>query len=220
MKYHKINGVFKRYEKSDGEHKKGDFIVGKWADPNFKALADVEWEWKEKVDGMNVRIIVNPDTWEVDFKGKSDNAEIPKPLQDWYNNWEYENIDTLLDMFEKAESVVLYGEGVGEKIQKGKHGFDDYEVILFDAIVNGVWLKHESVEQIAKKLNMRCVPVVKRMSLSDAVDAIRLESEAGDEMISAFGDFKAEGIVGTPAGGLLDRMGNRIITKIKYKDFK
>jgi len=36
---------------------------------------------------------------------------------------------------------------------------------------------------------------------------------------SQWGNFIAEGIVARPSCELLDRRGNRIITKLKYKDF-
>lgn len=36
---------------------------------------------------------------------------------------------------------------------------------------------------------------------------------------STWGDFIAEGIVARPEVELFDRMGQRIITKIKYNDF-
>ena len=36
---------------------------------------------------------------------------------------------------------------------------------------------------------------------------------------SFWGDFRAEGLVVRPGADLLDRHGNRVITKIKHKDF-
>jgi len=227
MKYHKINGVFKRYTKEDDkkglipEGKKwGEFIDGEWATPEFEALKDIEWTFTEKIDGMNIRIYITPSPGFCQMKGKTDEAQIPKPLDEWFDKWDEEYSDKAVEMFKNADEVILYGEGVGEKIQKGNHGFTDYEVILFDVKIGNYWLRREQVEEIAKELGMRSVVVVERSTLSQAIEDMKSRVEKGAERNSAFGDWKMEGLVGVPTANLLDRSCNRIITKIKYKDFR
>lgn len=227
MQYHKINGVYKRYTKEDKQANTipdgkvwGEFIDGEWATPEFEYLKDAEWEFTEKVDGMNCRIIIDPMSWEVSLKGKTDKADIPEPLKEWYKGWLEKHEDILFEMFDTDVEVILYGEGVGKKIQKGKHGFEDYEVILFDIKIGKYWLKRDHVSAIASDIGLRTVSVVERSTLQQAIDDMRDRAINGEERSSAFGDWKMEGIVGTPTVGLLDRSGARIITKLKYTDFR
>ena len=50
------------------------------------------------------------------------------------------------------------------------------------------------------------------------IDALSMVSLGG--VPSTFGDFISEGLVAKPTTGLLNRKGERIITKIKTRDFK
>ena len=70
--YHKIQTVYKR------SHETNDLIEGEWSLPEFDLLKDIQWIWTEKIDGTNIRIIFNGDT--VEFKGRTDKAELPKHL--------------------------------------------------------------------------------------------------------------------------------------------
>jgi len=51
--YPKIQSVYHRYV--DDPHK-GKFIIGEWSDPVFEYLKNNIWVWKEKVDGTNIRV--------------------------------------------------------------------------------------------------------------------------------------------------------------------
>jgi hypothetical protein len=226
-KYPKINGVFKRYTKEDKQEGNipegkewGEFIDGEWSQPEFELLKDVVWQWTEKVDGMNCRIIIEPNTWDIKLKGKTDNAEIPKPLAEWFEKWLDGYEENAIDMFESGVEVVLYGEGVGAKIQKGKHGFKDYEVILFDIRIGKYWLKKEHVKSIAEELGLRSVEVIEESTLQGAIDNMKERASKGEERLSIYGEWKMEGMVGCPKYELLDRTGTRIVTKLKYTDFR
>lgn len=72
--YHKIQTVYHR----DPENNNRTLIEGKWSMPEFELLKDVDWICTEKIDGTNIRVIWDGE--EVIFKGKTDNAEIPKHL--------------------------------------------------------------------------------------------------------------------------------------------
>ena len=202
--YHKIVTVYER----DPETKFKKLIDGKWACPEFEYLANNEWEWTEKVDGTNVRII-----WDsmgtVKLGGKTDNAQLHVGLVEWMHTKFYSGaLSRALN-----GPAVLYGEGYGPKIQSGGIYRQDMAVILFDVWCGGVWLKREDVQDIANKLEVEAVPVVGRGSLHDAVGLVR------GGLKSQWGDFIAEGLVMRPSVELLDRRGNRVITKVKAKDF-
>lgn len=221
--YHKIQGLFKRYRKGDeipSGKKAGDFIIGNFSVPVFEILYDNKWVFKEKVDGTNCRIIINPEADTVELKGRTDKAQIPKQLQEWFDMFIEQQKDSLLSYFTKP--TVLYGEGVGQGIQKGKHGFIDYEIILFDVNIGGVWLTFDSMVEIANTFGLRHVCVRKTDSLRKVVEELTEDSKgnfSSKQYKSTFGDFTIEGYVAIPVGDFKDRLGNRIITKLKLRDF-
>ena len=204
--YHKIITVWER----DPETKFKTLLDGKWATPEFEFLKDNEWVWTEKVDGTNIRIMWDGD--KVRLGGKTDNAQIPAFL-----------IERLQELFYAGAmarifdgTACLYGEGYGAKIQKGGGNYisDGVDFCLFDVLIGETWLKREDVEDIATKLEVQVAPIIGRGSLEAAIDITR----AG--IVSEWGEFKAEGLVMRPKVEIKNRMGHRIITKIKHKDFQ
>jgi len=218
--YHKIQGIYKRY--IEGE-KKGRFIEGDYSLEEFAYLANNNWQWTEKIDGTNIRIIYDLHPMSLNIvaiKGKTDRAEIPKHLLVKLKElFTQKKLQDVFGIDEEAPPVCLYGEGYGYKIQSGGKYFPENpkEVgfILFDIKIGNTWLKREDVDDIARKLNILSVPVVGHGTIQDAIEKVR-----NGLIGSKFGDFLAEGIVIRPVPELLDRRGHRIITKIKYKDFK
>jgi hypothetical protein len=207
--YHKIQTVFLR----DPATKYKTLLIWEWAKPEFKYLKDCPWVFTEKVDGTNIRIMFNG---ELSFGGKTNNAQIPPKLFDALVR--LFSIGTLLECFPDAESgvvdVCLYGEGYGAKIQKGGGKYrQDQGFVLFDVRVGNLWLQRKDVEDVAAKLGIDVVPIIGEGTLDDMVFFV----EAG--FSSRWGDFQAEGIVARPAIELCTRNGERIITKIKYRDF-
>ena len=73
--YHKIQSVFKR----DPANNHKTFLMGEWSTPALEYLADCQWEWTEKVDGTNIRVILN-DSGVVEFRGKTDRAQLRRLL--------------------------------------------------------------------------------------------------------------------------------------------
>jgi len=204
--YPKIHTIFKRDPASN--HK--TLMIGEYSLPEFRYLKDNGWIWSEKVDGTNIRVIWDQENEQVLLGGKTSNAQIPGVL-----------VNKLREMFpvEKMRSVFtasacLYGEGYGAKIQKGGGNYrQDQSFVLFDALIDTWWLKRDALEEIAQKLGIDIVPVIGIGTLSDMVHM----AETGFE--SHWGDFLAEGIVARPVVELRARNGDRIITKIKHKDF-
>lgn len=203
--YPKIMSIFKRDEITH------NFIDGAFSLPEFEYLKNNFWVWTEKIDGMNMQVDWDGET--VKFGGKTDNAQIPiflyKKLQEMFT----------IEKFKKLYSdtpMRLYGEGYGAKIQGGgKYIPDGVSFILFDVLIDGWWLKRESIEDIANKLDIDVVPTVGGGTLMDAVDLIKSR-----KFKSKWGDFLAEGLVLKPKVELKTRGGERVITKIKHKDYK
>lgn len=204
--YHKIQTLYKR----DMASRYKNLIEGEWTLPEFAYLASNEWVFTEKVDGTNIRVMVDGG---VTFGGKTDNAQIPAKLVERLNERFLPQSAKLGEMF--SEGACLYGEGHGAKIQKGGGNYrPDQDFVLFDVKVGDWWLKRDAVEEIANALDIEIVPVIGSGTLYDAVEW------AKRGIVSRWGDFQAEGIVARPATELKTRSGHRIITKIKCCDFR
>jgi hypothetical protein len=79
-----------------------------------------------------------------------------------------------------------------------------------------VWLERHNVEDVASKLGIAVTPIVGRGTLPEAVEFAR---QGFVSTVSQRPDFKAEGLVMRPAVELRTRRGDRVITKIKHRDF-
>ena len=205
--YHKINTVYKR----DPETKHKTLIVGEYALPEFGYLAENTWVFTEKVDGTNIRVMIN-EAGQISFGGKTDNAQIPAALVKKLEDRFLPQAATLAEAF--PSGGCLYGEGYGVKIQKGGGKYrPDQDFVLFDVRVGEWWLERNNVEDVAAKFNLDIVPVIARGTLADMIDLTACGFK------SNWGNFLAEGIVARPEVELKTRNGERIITKIKHKDF-
>ena len=205
--YHKIQTIYKRNPAT----KFKTILEGEFALPEFEYLAHNEWELTEKVDGTNIRIIF--DRWVLSFKGKTDNAQISPFLENKLRETFVPRLPLLEEMF--PQGCCLYGEGFGNKIQAAGKNYipDGQDFVLFDVRVGDWWLERDAVYQVADDLAIPRVPVVEYGNLWDATELVR----AGFN--SAWGNFTAEGVIARPTTSLFSRNGNRIIAKLKYKDF-
>ena len=208
-KYHKIQTVFKR----DPETKFKTLLDGQYSLPEFEYLKDNEWVFTEKVDGTNIRVMFGNSG--MSFGGKTDRADIPANLINVLNEmFEHDKLAGLFGL-EENTNICLYGEGYGEKIQKGGGNYrQDQGFVLFDVKVGELWLQRKDVEDIATKLSLDIVPILRTGTLSDMIKMTR------EGFSSQWGQFQAEGIVARPSVELRTRSGHRLITKIKCKDFR
>jgi len=215
--YHKIQTVYKR--NPDTNYK--TLIEGEFSKPEFEYLKDCDWEWTEKVDGTNIRIIFNLSAGVQQIKGKTDKAQVQSVLLEVLEKiFNIDKFDMVNELFNKIDDdtgdfvVCLYGEGYGNRINKGGKYRSDHGFVLFDARIGHWWLKRETLVEIADKLGLEIVPVIGRGTLIEMVEKVR----AG--FTSEWGNFQAEGIVARPAVDLMARNRSRIITKLKCKDFR
>ena len=217
--YQKINTLFKRDSNNV-------IMPDEWADPMFEYLSNTKWEATEKVDGTNIRVIVTPPATDgapvgVAFRGRTDAAQIPghllKRLEELFP------VDKMTEQFNPAErplkdTIVLYGEGYGEKIQSGgRYTNGGADFILFDVRVGDWWLLRDKVESIANALGIKAVPLVGYMTLTEAIEYIR---RGFTSQVAADPTLPAEGLVLKTPMGLLDRTGHRIVAKVKTVDFR
>jgi len=218
--YHKINAPYKRWredlhtEEMKPKNKKwNSFKEDEFSKKEFEYLFKNDWYWVEKLDGTNIRIYLNikDDNIEMTIKGRTNRSDIPKDLIMWIENWFETNYNLIKETFNK--NVILYGEGVGEKIQKNGNLFGKQHFKLFDIKIDNLFLKLEDVQKIAQNLNLEYPELFFVGSMEEAIALVKTKPK------STFGNFIIEGFIGKPLFDLKDRQDNRIITKIKVKDF-
>lgn len=251
--YQKINTIFMRDAKN---------VIMPYAgftEPEFEYLRRLDWRGEEKIDGTNMRIEVTHEVeWDdpmepsliegvrfkVEYKGKTDNAQIPprllKYMQDNYPedkvlaslglkkfipisefvDHKWTNDDMVTPSVNSIPTMyTIYGEGYGAGIQKaGSHYIKDgVGFIVFDVKVNDIYLKIDARNDIANKLGAPIVPFIGYFTLDDAIAYVR---QGFKSTIAEDKDFIAEGLVLRTELGLRNRMGKRLIVKVKYEDFE
>ena len=214
MKYPKINTLWKRDEK-------GRIIDGEYSCPEFENIK--MWDVTEKIDGTNIRVIFrdikvdfegNTVEPEIIFKGKTDKAQIPPFLLESLKSMF--TVEKFLEAFSDVKEVVLYGEGYGNKIQKGNKYRDDVSFILFDVVIDGVWLRRDAVKEIAGKLGIEAVP---SLGVRILPEIISLVSGTFPSSV-AKQPFTAEGIVARSEPLVLFRKDSTpVMFKLKVKDY-
>ena len=176
------------------------------------------WRVTEKIDGTNVRVFWSASDKKLTFGGRTDNAQMPVTLMSYLN-------ETFKpEMFGGFDSdVTLFGEGYGEKIQKGGGNYRKGVAFrLFDVLIGTWWLEPENVNGIAEQLNINTVPFQATItelpkSLSDLVSIVGVLSSTAQEDGGA--GLQPEGIVARSCPLLFCRNGGRLMWKLKFRDF-
>lgn len=256
--YQKINTLYKR--------DKYNIIMpyDEYVDPVFKFLENCLWDAEEKIDGTNTRIEVTSDLYydnegnnspiqlygvyfNVEYRGKTDNAQIPpmlqKHLEEKYpkdvvlnalglkdyipvsefesHKWGVKNDKTgdfVIDETKIPKKYTIYGEGYGPKIQAGGNYISEgNEFIGFDVKVDDLYLLRDSRDEILNKMNCPIVPFIGQMTLLEAIEFVKKGFTS--RIAKANPNYLAEGLVLRTPIGLKDRRGNRIIVKIKTCDW-
>lgn len=209
--YTKIETIFER--DMEGSKK---LIEGKFRNETVEFLKDNQWICTEKVDGTNIGIVW--DGHKVSYQGRTERAQIPAHLMNkLIKMFGGETNEELFEQKFGETQVILFGEGYGAKIQKGGGSYrSDVSFILFDVYLpeQNLWLKRDALEDIARTFGIDVVPIILTGTLHEAVDFVKQKPK------STIGVADMEGLVCKPAVDMLDRMGRRVIVKVKVRDFE
>lgn len=205
--YPKIDNIFERFP----NHK---FDLSKLKNPLIEHVR--LFHWTEKVHGMNIRIIW--DGVSVKLGGRTDGAILPGRLKEYLN--EKFTAPKLDDCFGN-KTVVLYGEGYGQKINNGGLYTEGQKFVLFDVVVikeyGQFWLNHESISEVATRLELELIPSYGYKTLEEAIEIVKKPFKS-----NIFADEnnkpEAEGLVGKSE--LYDNHGRRFVIKLKTCDFE
>jgi len=186
----------------------------------------------------------------VDFFGRTEKTQFHPSLLDYLKKtFTVEKLGSVFEAKNEnnGESCKpeawLFMEGYGHKIQKGGNYRSDISCRLFDVYIpdkknnpmGGWWLKPEAIENIALKLGIQTVPTIGIFDTHNAVLMVSGEFDARNVdglnfftpqvSVVAFLDggtenYLAEGIVARTVPMLFTRRGERLMWKLKVKDFK
>jgi hypothetical protein len=208
--YHKIETLFKFNSET---HR---FYYGQYYNPNVELLKDNQWLFTEKIDGTNFRIYWNGH--KLQYGGRTNNATFSK------SQIEYIDLDIVNEDYEMLfeqkfgnKEVYVFGELYGDKIQKNGHLYTENQGLafrVFDIEIDGIFLTYDSMKVLCDELGYDYVPLAFIGTIDEGIRFV-LENE-----VSLFSSAKLEGIVGKPIGDFRDRLGKRIVIKIKKKDLE
>lgn len=203
MEYHKIQSVYKR----DPATKNKRFLIGEFSTLEFRMLENIQWIGTEKVDGTNIRLY--PDGR---ICGKTDSSQLHPGLEEYLKP-----ISERLKKLDLPSNSVLYGEGYGAKIQNGEHYLSDRQgFVLFDAWVDGNFQSRKSVAAMGIILDVPVCPILSFNTLPGWALAIAT-GQYRESLLHP--GAKNEGVVLRPTVELKTRTGERVISKLKFKDF-
>ena len=221
------------YPKIDTLYDRGEghfVIVGKLRRPEFGNIK--RWSITEKLHGRNTRVSLfnNGIDGIVDYGGKTDEAEMPSELLEYLRKiFTVEKMKAAfwIDPLKIPQSVTVYGEGYGPGMVPGSGVYrKDVSFRLFDCIIDSWWLERPNLENVAEKLGIKCVPILGTIEdLPKSADEIECIFRNNKNRLVAIeeGGLEAmipEGIVAKSEQMLFNRKGQRVMWKLKRKDFK
>jgi hypothetical protein len=214
--YPKINNLYKR--EHDGPEK-GRIIYGEYTEPEFESID--RYLYTEKIDGTNVRIIMNYNCLfetEITILGKTERSVFtPESLEYLKSMF---SVEKLLEIFDAKTTIFgeLFGKGIQEP-QGSKYNPDGYSFMIFDILMedneNVWWLEFNNVQDIAKKIGVETVPLIGIGNKEEIFDFVK------NEYKSRISEQSIEGIVATSFPMMYYRKERKPIRfKLKVKDVR
>ena len=184
-------------------------LEGKYFYPEFGNIK--KFRVDEKIDGTNIRIEY------IDGKkfigGRTVNSQIPPGLLDFLNGKFTDEL--LARYFLPTSRVVLFGEGIGPKIQGNPYEKGYFDFVLFDINIDGWWLEKENVMELGRAMNVSLPPDLGILDENEIVEFVKSQPK------SQFGGSKVmEGIVARSEPQLYKKNGERVIFKLRCVDFE
>ena len=207
--YPKTYGPYSRFDGKE-YHKYPAKVFG-WAQPAFQYLKDVAWDYEEKLDGTGMRIIYDGVLKLLEVVGRTNKAEFPEKLivfaDDLLNYKLLKFIETFAD-----NNITFYGEGIGSGIQNGGN-YGENRIVIFESRYNGKWMPKSVTNEWCELLGLEYIKCRGSAPLERCIDFVR------QGVKSDYFDGFAEGLICRPSFPLYDSYGERIVCKIKHKDF-
>ena len=212
-KYSKYSSPFKKDEKFKNTNELSQKLpIGKWIKT-------------EKIDGTNIRIIfTKPDEEGNRIIHIGSRKLILNPNDK--NSDQFMsclgdiNLNKLKEYFKEVNStVIIYGEGYGAGVQKGGIYSPNKNYRVFDIRIGNAYQDFEYVEKVCIDNQLNIVPVLEEVREMTYGDCITSLDKFKDTLITEGTGGTPEGIVYKFEPVLLNKYGERLIFKVKFKDF-
>ena len=182
----------------------------------YEFLKGLKYYATEKLDGTNIRLYY--DGYKTTIHGRTEKSLLPKGFLEKFSKlYDLEIINSKLEELFGDKEVVIYGEGIGEKIQADgeKYVKDGIDFVVFDILINGTFLERKSIEEISSELGFKVVNVIIQGTLEDMIAFVSTHP------MSVFNEkHEMEGLVCKPLIALYFKDRTRVCFKIKYNDIK
>lgn len=213
--------------------------INKWSKPEFEMLQNLNWIWTQKIDGTNLNIVWDGER--IYYVGHTDKTQWnDRSKQLIESTFCTPEAETIFEELYGSQPVTVSMELVGKDFNQN-YGHPDGYFYLYD-IRNGDTGKYwnrEAVESFLKafdpnKENMDIVQVLFEGSIKDAVQFVRLANDTWNKdfktswftrnevswrVENPLGKYPIEGIVGRLPIELYNAKGERLITKVKCRDY-
>lgn len=220
--YHHIDAPTHQDDEWGREHKQRRLIIPTtlpedceyteqvWREPIVGYLSNNLWHYKRKLDGENMR--VQWDGEQALWNGKSDKFVCGAQLT------EYMNVTFLEEIFEERfgrdKKVILFGEHMGEGVQGNELGLKGHHFVLYDVNINSIWLKPKDIVEVAVYFGIKtCYDYGHSPEMSE-MNLCAIIKQVADGVFSGW-----EGVVATPVVECRGQKGERVICKIKNRDY-
>lgn len=238
MKYPRTNHLWNRegHNKSDkvraliAEKNNGRLpFTSDYAEADF-GLVDI-WDVEEKIDGKNISMVLNDKKkgeYRISIFGRNGQSLVSKHLEEYLRdtftvNKVMEAIGGLGLMIQKGrtanESLTLFGEGYGEKIQGDYYKIGEPRFALFDIISCGIWSNRDKVRTVGERLGLIAAPYLGQMTELEIVEFIKSKPKSRINP-----DVTMEGIIARGEAWNVDKEGyssfkSRNKFKLRCEDF-
>jgi len=166
----------------------------------------------EKIDGTSVGL--KWDGERISFVGHTEKSQFaPSYLKYLQNRFGTKEFESCVEEIFEDKSVTIYGEGIS-KDYNVHYGYPNGEFIFYDVqLANGKFMNRKALGDIAEKLGL-IMPYTGCYTIQQAIDFVKQRP-----MSKLDPSVRMEGLVLRPLIELYTNNDERIICKIKVKDF-
>lgn len=166
----------------------------------------------EKIDGTSVGL--KWDGERISFVGHTEKSQFAPHYLEYLNNrFGTKEFESCIEEIFEDKPVTLYGEGIS-KDYNVHYGYPDGEFIFYDVqLANGKFMNRKALGDIAEKLGLK-MPYTECFTIQQAIDFVKQRP-----MSKLDPSVRMEGLVLRPLIELYTNNDERIICKVKVKDF-
>jgi len=214
---------FTKYAKFSSPFKKDEKFKNMMDENQY--LPEGRWIKTEKIDGTNIRIILtkyDEDKQRSIFVGSRKLLlnQDDKGSKQYYDCIKDVNLNKLTEYFKDVDStIIIYGEGYGAGVQKGGIYSQDKDFRVFDIRIGNAYQDFEYVEKVCIDNQLNIVPVIDTIKVLTYGECLNSLEKFQDTLIKDGDGGRPEGIVYKFEPVLLNKYGERLIFKVKFKDF-